>query len=273
MTAAQTSPMTAGQAVAWFRSHQVNLWGPNVKYVNPFSTMLGRPGEYYCADAVTATLLTAGIDIRPGCPGYFNVGELFNYMWKQPASGHLGFKTIPLGQELPGDVIMYHFNGEWAHVGMVRARSSRQGLLRRRYLHTIEGDTSSPKFPGSDFSAGVTTDRDRKWSDWGNGSAVHIFRPTGYAVPAPVAKPKVTTALPILSKGSKGADVKALQEFLLRMFPAYAGPIKSSGGADGVFGSGTERVVKDFQSRSRLTADGVVGAHTWAALASDGFKH
>ena len=36
--------------------------------------------------------------------------------------------------------------------------------------------------------------------------------------------------------------------------------------ADGIFGPLTEEAVKEFQKRKGLTADGVVGAKTWAAL-------
>lgn|GEM_PF-6249100 len=50
--------------------------------------------------------------------------------------------------------------------------------------------------------------------------------------------------------------------------PAYATPIKINGGADGAFGRGTEQVVREFQKRSGLTADGIVGRDTKAALAT-----
>jgi len=57
----------------------------------------------------------------------------------------------------------------------------------------------------------------------------------------------------LLKVGSKGEDVKAVQEFL-------------GLGADGIFGKGTEQAVKDFQSLNGLTADGLVGKGTWAAM-------
>jgi len=57
----------------------------------------------------------------------------------------------------------------------------------------------------------------------------------------------------ILRKGSKGNEVKILQEFL---------DIQ----ADGIFGSGTERAVKKWQSDNGLTVDGIVGPATWNAM-------
>lgn len=81
--------------------------------------------------------------------------------------------------------------------------------------------------------------------------------------PKGAKKPK---AEPKLRVGSRGKAVKHLQAGLLRVFPSYAGPIKRSGGIDGVFGSGTAEVVREFQRRSGLTPDAVVGSRTWAAL-------
>lgn len=53
----------------------------------------------------------------------------------------------------------------------------------------------------------------------------------------------------LLKKGSSGENVKLLQEFL-----------KIS--ADGDFGLGTEKTVKEWQTKNGLTADGVVGPST-----------
>jgi peptidoglycan hydrolase-like protein with peptidoglycan-binding domain len=64
---------------------------------------------------------------------------------------------------------------------------------------------------------------------------------------------------PILKPGSKSVDVTALQ-YMLRAADGTALT------ADGVFGPATEQAVVTFQSRVRLTADGIVGALTWGKL-------
>ena len=54
----------------------------------------------------------------------------------------------------------------------------------------------------------------------------------------------------ILKIGSRGNEVKLLQEFL---------EIE----ADGIFGKGTEKAVKRFQTKQGVVADGIVGPITW----------
>ena len=63
-----------------------------------------------------------------------------------------------------------------------------------------------------------------------------------------------------LKKGNHGDDVRTLQRVLT--MKGY-----SVGGADGVFGRRTKVVVKRFQRRRHLKADGVVGPGTTRALA------
>jgi hypothetical protein len=57
----------------------------------------------------------------------------------------------------------------------------------------------------------------------------------------------------LLKVGSRGKEVKELQEFL-------------NIGADGIFGKGTEASVKKWQANNGLTADGIVGPATWDAM-------
>lgn len=57
----------------------------------------------------------------------------------------------------------------------------------------------------------------------------------------------------LLKLGSKGEDVKKLQQ-------------KLGIGADGSFGPGTEKAVKDWQAKNGLKADGIVGDASWNKL-------
>ena len=72
---------------------------------------------------------------------------------------------------------------------------------------------------------------------------------------------------PTLRKGSKGAAVKELQQILMDK-----GYDLGKWGADGDFGSQTEKAVKQFQKEHddrdgyALKVDGIVGEMTWGAL-------
>lgn len=72
------------------------------------------------------------------------------------------------------------------------------------------------------------------------------------------------TARPVLREGARGADVEDLQ----RALNARLGKLVKRLAIDGDFGPATKRAVKAFQRAKNLTADGIVGARTWAALES-----
>ena len=69
----------------------------------------------------------------------------------------------------------------------------------------------------------------------------------------------------LLKRGMSGSDVRELQELLMQLgydLPRY--------GADGDYGDETVSAVTAFQRQAGLTADGVYGAQTHAAV--DGCK-
>lgn len=63
----------------------------------------------------------------------------------------------------------------------------------------------------------------------------------------------------LLRRGSRGSEVRDLQSDLMAL--GFLG-----GPADGIFGAGTERAVRDFQSSAGLAPDGIVGPGTLAAI-------
>lgn len=68
----------------------------------------------------------------------------------------------------------------------------------------------------------------------------------------------------LLKTGCEGEDVKTLQGYLLQL-----GYDLGSYGADGEYGSATERAVKAFQTDQHLDADGQYGAKTHTALMAE----
>jgi hypothetical protein len=64
-----------------------------------------------------------------------------------------------------------------------------------------------------------------------------------------------------IRKGDRGSDVKLCQELLTKHGYATS--------ADGIFGSGTQAKVMQFQKAKGLGADGIVGKNTWKALQAD----
>lgn len=66
----------------------------------------------------------------------------------------------------------------------------------------------------------------------------------------------------VVRRGSTGGNVRDLQNRLRSNYPLYASKLV----ADGIFGPATEKAVKEFQRRSGLVQDGIVGTQTWKAL-------
>lgn len=103
---------------------------------------------------------------------------------------------------------------------------------------------------------------DRIWDDYVKHAQSVYDEITGKSTPKK-EEPKKSTR--VLRSGAKGSDVKALQTALNKVFPSYSKLV-----ADGIFGANTANVVKEFQRRSGLSADGIVGPKTRAELAKHG---
>lgn len=145
------------------------------------------------------------------------------------------------GEELKvGTALFTGANGDRGHIGLyigggkvIEAAGTQQGVIM------------------SESSAG-------KWTWWGELTMVDY---SGGADPVPEEPGKPAEAMPTIRKGSKGGEVKLLQEALLRLgypLPKY--------GADGDFGNETLTALKAFQQDNGLNADGVCGPKTWEKL-------
>lgn len=98
---------------------------------------------------------------------------------------------------------------------------------------------------------------DSKWTYWGELKDVD-YSETG-------EEEKTEPMKPTIKKGSKGEYVAMAQNLLMQK-----GYDLGKWGADGDFGSQTEKAVKEFQKDHGLKADGIVGPATWAALEEQG---
>lgn len=89
-----------------------------------------------------------------------------------------------------------------------------------------------------------------------------ILKPISIEVRNPLLEELDVSVYVTLEKGSKGDDVKVLQQRLIDLY--YL-----DGNADGVFGNGTKTAVEKFQKAVELDANGIADPITQAILFSD----
>ena len=85
-------------------------------------------------------------------------------------------------------------------------------------------------------------------------------------MPMVVPSVKTTYDLPVLKKGNVSVTVAAMQALIMAHGGKAGERISESGGADGIFGSGSEDALDEFQNAKGLEADGICGPMTWAKL-------
>lgn len=145
---------------------------------------------------------------------------------------------------LPGTAVFVDKNGNKSHIGLYVGNGT-----------VIEAQGTQ---------AGVCTSKlnTSKWTYYGLLKDVLYSASDAPVSPSEPADDKSSDqTLPTLKKGSKGEYVTLLQTKLIQK-----GYDLGKWGADGDFGSQTEKAVKQFQRDHGLTVDGIVGARTWTAL-------
>ena len=213
-----------------------------------------RYPEYYprSMDAKFRRDIAAGeivADCIGGCKGYAwtGGGEAILAAFSQP--GAVSQKYQANGCPDKGADGMF----EWAKKqgagwGSIETLPDVPGLCLHKKGHvgyTVGGGMAF-EWRGTRWGCVKTRVIDRPWTEW-------------FALPfldygdARLPRPKRT-----LKRGSKGAEVKELQERLNQLGAALA--------VDGVFGKMTEAAVRKFQKDHGLKADGVCGVRTWTEI-------
>ena len=146
----------------------------------------------------------------------------------------------------PGTAVFVDHSGKKTHIGLYVGNGK-----------CIEASSTQAGVCTSNLSAG-------KWTYYGELKDVAYSSENAPETPSAPQddKPSVPT-LPTLKRGSKGEFVTLLQTKL-----ANLGYDLGSCGVDGDYGKATEAAVKKFQKDHGLTADGITGKNTWAALES-----
>ena len=147
-------------------------------------------------------------------------------------------EEVPISQALPGDIVTFDFDntGVAHHIGIVEKN------LGGGKLQTIEGNTS---------------DRvDRKIRSTG---IRKVFRPKYESIELS------NFGFVTIRKQNRGNDVLVLQ-YMLNFLDFNLE-------LDGIFGSNTERAVREFQTKMKIDVDGIVGKQTWTCLLSSCFHN
>lgn len=137
------------------------------------------------------------------------------------------------------------------------------------------------------FGGGVVRTKlsQRKWVAWGKCPFITYEATKNTATATkPATKPvtgsqsaKKDSFLPTrgyFKKGDKGENVRKINDFYYKTFPAYAKTLKRNkeNVKGDLFGVNTEAWTKEFQRRTGLEADGYIGKFTLAELKKYGFK-
>lgn len=171
------------------------------------------------------------------------------------------------------------FTKDEADAIVARALADKEALARLHYIiwnHHIwraNGGWAQEDYVGDNphtdhvHWSGLASD-DENTASWGFVMSVGDPSPAPAPAPAPVHLVKL---------GDKGVEVAHIQSFFRFVFPAYRYTVRYRIGVlisvDGDFGPQTEAWVKEFQRRTQLVDDGVVGPRTFAMLRKYGYTY
>lgn len=190
-------------------------------------------GTAWCAGEVSYTFNKTGNKSKwYGGKPVFYVPYAQQWMAKNYKTIYDYRKGGNLANVRKGDVVIFMWDrGSRDHIGFARATG------KAGELYTIEGNTSG----------GIVAKRTRAKK-----YIYAVYRPPYKAAPKPTGKYTGTIPTPTLKYGSKGTQVKYLQQFLNWY-------LKEKLAVDGSFGPATSSALKQFQSMEGISVDGIYG--------------
>ena len=202
---------------------------------NLFGSWYGMPNQPWCAIFVSYCMHKAGVS-ESTVPKFAYCPTGFNWFANKGQTRNKNY--VPQ----TGDIIFFDWeqDGVIDHVGIV-------DRVVDNTVYTIEGN---------------------------HGDQVNIYsypigspQIRGYAIPNYSGNEQIKNStteapskMPLIYKGSTGEAVTYAQNKLISK-----GYILNYG-ADGIFGSETEEIVRQFQANNGLAIDGMIGPATWAKL-------
>ena len=238
------------QMQSWVGLKESN--GSHKKIIDIYNTIKPLPVGYklkytdaWCAGTVSAAAqVCKATDIIPcecSCPRMITLAQKKGIWVENDAH-------VPN----PGDIVLYDWDdsgngdnkGGSDHVGIVEKVSGNS-------ITVIEGN----------YSNAVKRRTLKVNGRYIRGDIVPKYDAEEEAKTVEEEKEMCTVEIQVLKKGEKGSAVKAMQILL-----AGNGCKCGSAGADGDFGSATEKALKQYQGKKNLEADGICGPATWAKL-------
>jgi len=218
---------------------QLHRWGP----------------DYDCSSLVISAWESVGLAVREAGASYTgNMRGAFLSCGFRAVTGSVDLAT-GIGLE-PGDVLLNY----GAHTAMVTGNGRMVAARINEHGQTTggaEGDQTGREICQQNYY-NYPWDAVLRYQERGTTAADHSAG-SGNKVPA---HPETTIrGIPLVKRGSRGELVRAAQYLL-------EGRGFSCGihGADGDFGSATEKAVKAFQDDRDLLQDGQIGDNTWTRL-------
>ncbi len=210
-----------------------------------------RTGQGRAAAAVVTTAVTGALTVAlagGAAPAFAGPAEdAVTYASQQAGKPYVYGATGPAGFDCSG-LVQYVY----AKAGIALPRTSAQQWAALTHVPAEDRRVGDVLFfftpAGVVYHDAVYAGNDLMWAAPKTGDVVKLQKV--YDVRYGVGRPGAT---PLVAEGASGPAVADLQRRL------GAAP-------DGTFGPGTSAAVRAFQSSRRMTADGVVGPATWAAL-------